>query len=71
MENVSGTLSILMFVTMPNGHLKRVTLASIHCEYAERETVFRKFINDNGTHLLRDSGCVAEFVMREPVFLSL
>jgi len=69
MENVSGTLLILMFVTMPNGRLKRATLASIPCEYAERETVLRNFVDDNGGDLLRNPGFAAEFVMREPIFL--
>ena len=68
MEHFFGSLSIVMFVTMPNGRDKRVTLATIPCEYAEREAVFRKFIDDNGSRLLK-AHCLAEFVMRQPVSL--
>ena len=68
MSHLYGFLSIFMFVTMPSGRDKRVTLATIQCEYAEREAVFRKFIDDNGSRLLK-AHCHAEFVMREPVSL--
>ena len=68
MEQFFGSLSIVMFVTMPNGRDKRVTLATIPCAYAEREAVFRKFIDDNGSRLLK-AHCYAEFVLRELVDL--
>ena len=57
-----------MFVALPNGRDKRVTLASIPCDYAEREEVFRKFVDDNGPRLLK-SLIHAEFVARESVYL--
>lgn len=68
MDKLFGSLSVFMFVTMPNGRDKRVSLATIPCDYAERETLFRKFIDDNGALLLK-ARCHAEFVMREPVDL--
>lgn len=68
MSHLYGFLSIFMFVTMPSGRDKRVTLATIQCEYAEREAVFRKFVDDNGPYLIKAQLC-AEFVMREPVSL--
>lgn len=51
MENLYGTLSIFTFVTIPNGSQepreKRVTLANIECEYAERKDKFEAFIMAN------------------------
>ena len=43
MENFFGTLSIFTFVTLPSGHEKRVTLANIPCEYAQRKATFLAF----------------------------
>jgi hypothetical protein len=42
-ESFFGTLSIFTFVTVPNGREKRVTLASIPCEYSERKDKFLEF----------------------------
>lgn len=68
MEKFFGSLSVFMFVTMPNGRDKRVSLATIPCEYAERESVFRSFVDANGSCLLK-SRLHAEFVMRDYVTL--
>ena len=68
MSHLFGSLSVFMFVALPNGRDKRVTLASIPCDYAEREEVFRKFVDDNGPRLLK-SLIHAEFVARESVYL--
>lgn len=68
MSHFYGSLIISMFVTMPSGRDKRVKLATIHCEYAEREAVYRKFVDDNGSRLLK-ADCYAEFVVREFVNL--
>lgn len=62
-----GTLSIFMFVTLPNGRYKRASLASIPCEYSEREAVFRQFID--GNYQLLKASCGAEFVFRTTVDL--
>lgn len=47
MESFFGTLSVFTFVTVPNGSRpareKRVTLASIECEYSERKDKFLEF----------------------------
>ena len=70
MPYLYGSLVVCMFVNMTRGGgivQKRVTLATIPCEYAERETVFRKFVDDNGK--LLKAHCHAEFVMRETVDL--
>jgi hypothetical protein len=42
-ENLFGTLSVFTFVTLPNGREKRVTLASINCDYSERKDKFLAF----------------------------
>lgn len=42
-ENFFGTLSVFTFVTLPNGREKKVTLASINCEYSERKAKFLDF----------------------------
>jgi hypothetical protein len=42
-ESFFGTLAICTFVTLPNGSEKRVTLASIQCDYAERKNVLLAF----------------------------
>lgn len=42
-ETFFGVLSVFTFVTLPNGREKRVTLASIPCEYAERKGKFLDF----------------------------
>lgn len=68
MSHFFGVLSVFTFVVLPNGRERRVTLASIHCEYAERESVLRKFVDDNGARLLK-APIGAEFVLREPVSL--
>ena len=62
-----GTLSIFMFVTLPNGRDKRANLASIPCEYSEREAVFREFMDSN--YQLLKASCGAEFVFRTTVDL--
>jgi hypothetical protein len=65
-ESFFGTLSIFTFVTLPNGREKRVTLASIPCDYSERKGKFFDFkmANPNivdGMHL------GARFTYNEPV----
>lgn len=42
-ENLFGTLSVFTFVTLPDGREKRVTLASIDCDYSERKGKFLDF----------------------------
>ncbi len=42
-ENLFGTLSVFTFVTLPDGREKRVTLASIECDYSERKGKFLDF----------------------------
>lgn len=66
--NIFGSLSVFLIVSLPSGRSKRVSLASIPCEYAEREAVFSKFTEDNRHHLVK-AALFAEFVMREPVYL--
>ena len=68
MSNLFGSLSVFMFVTLPSGRDKRVTLASIPCELREREEIFRKFVDDNGSRLLKVT-LHAEFVARDSVYL--
>ena len=68
MPDLFGTLCVFMFVVMPTGRHKRVSLASIPCDYVERDEVFRKFVDNNGSRLLKADLC-AEFVLREPVDL--
>jgi hypothetical protein len=68
MPKLFGSLSVFMFITLPSGRDKRVTLASIPCDYSEREEMFRKFIDDNGSRLLK-APLHAEFVARDSVFL--
>ena len=63
-----GSLSIFMFVTLPNGRDKRVSLASIPCERVDCEALFRKFVDENGARLLK-SDIHAEFVAREMIYL--
>jgi hypothetical protein len=63
-----GSLSVFMFVTLPSGSDKRVMLASIPSDYSERDEMFRKFIDANGSRLLKAS-VHAEFVARESVYL--
>lgn len=43
MEDSIGTLSIFTVVNLPDGREKRVTLANIVCEYAERKDKFAAF----------------------------
>jgi hypothetical protein len=43
MESFFGTLSVFTFVTLPGGREKRVTLASIPCDYSERKGKFLDF----------------------------
>ena len=68
MSDLFGTLSVFMFVTMPSGRDKRVSLASIPCCYAQRDEVFRKFVDDNGSRLLK-ADLYAQFMLRESVDL--
>ena len=67
MSHFFGVLSVFTFVVLPNGRERRVTLAAIPCEYAERESALRKFVDDNVWLLKARMG--AEFVVREPVLL--
>lgn len=60
-----GSLSIFMFVTLPSGRDKRVTLATIPCERVDCEDLFSKFVEDNGARL--KSEIHAEFVAREMI----
>jgi hypothetical protein len=56
-----------MFVDLLNGRTKRVMLASLPCDYLEREVAFRQFV-DNNPQLMKVS-LHAEFVIRETVYL--
>ena len=68
MSNLSGVLSVFMFVTMPSGRDKRVSLASIPCDYEDREAIMARFVEDNSIRVHRVS-LHAEFVLREPVYV--
>lgn len=68
MSKLYGNLSVFMYVVLPTGHEKRVSLASIPCEYEQREAVFRKFVDCNGHRLMKDYP-QAQFVFRESVDL--
>lgn len=67
MSNLSGVLSVFMFVTMPSGRDKRVSLALIPCDYEDREAIMARFIEDNSIRVPRTS-LHAEFILRDPVY---
>jgi hypothetical protein len=68
MENCFGMLSFFIFVTVPAGaertREKRVTLASVGCEFSDCEAVLEKFRDENPM-LHKATRIHAEFVMRE------
>ncbi len=64
MNEFYGVLSVFMFITLPSGRDKKVTLATIPCSYAEKENALGEFKEANynlGAHVF------AEFSFREPV----
>lgn len=63
-----GYLRVFMFILLPNGREKRVNLATIPCNYSERHTAFRQFMDDNSVTLMK-AHCGAQFVMNELVNL--
>jgi UDP-N-acetylmuramyl tripeptide synthase len=68
MENCFGMLSFFIFVTVPAGgervREKRVTLASVSCEYSDCKAVLENFRDENPM-LHKANRIHAEFIMRE------